>query len=144
MLQDADELRIVQVTPYLLDEPSPNSLCVGGLANAEFDIQFRGDGGTLIGDQYDIVVEAALQKNPDIQWQRVLRKLLAPTGSTSIRAAIEANKLTSRMDDEGAVTTGHDPACDDLHVTGFRGQTTYMTPGGIEVALAEWTVQVLT
>lgn len=132
------------MTPYLLDDPSPNSLCVAGASSAEFDVQFRGTGGTLVGDQYDIVVEAALQKNPDIQWQRVLRQLLAATGSTSLRAAIEANKLTARMNDEGVVTTGHDPACDDLHVTGFRGQSTFMTPAGIEVALAEWTVQVLT
>lgn len=141
MLQNQDSLRIQQVTPYLLDDPTPNSLSVAGLQDAQFGATY---GKAAANDEYVIVIEALLQKNPDIQWQKVLRKLLAPTGATSLRAAVEANKLTSRLADDGTVTTDQEPACDDLHVEAFRGQTTYTTPGGIVCALGEWTVRVLT
>lgn len=134
-----------QISPYLLDSPVPDAIQVAGLVTAEFDISFRGNDGEYVADQLDIAIEVCLDREPDIRWQKALRALLAPTGATSLRAALEADsKLTSRMDDDLVVTGGHDPACDDLHVADYRGQTTYTLDNGTKVSLAVWTVRVLT
>jgi hypothetical protein len=133
-----------QISPYLLDAPVPDTIQVAGLVAAQFDVAFRGSDDVVV-DEYDIAIEVALDRQPPERWQKTLRALLAQTGDTSLRAALESDtKLTSRMADDLSVTSGHDPACDDLHVTDYRGQTTYTLEDGVTVSLAVWTVHVLT
>ena len=130
---------IVQVSSFYLDRPSPPSAMVVGVDEIEYDTAFQRG-----GDSWVLLIEVVLGTISDVGGQSVLRKLLAPTGDTSLKTAVESDRrLTSRMDSQGRITADHDPACDDLRVTNYRGQRK-VAIGGAEALSAVWAVQVET
>jgi hypothetical protein len=126
-----------QVSPYLLDNPTPPSLMVAGVEQFEF----LGFGETA---RWTILVEACLGLTADVGSQDVLNRLLAPTGATSVVAAAEADqRLTSRLDVRGVLTTGQAPAADSVAFSGYRGQSRFQLRNGSDVLLAVWAFEVI-
>lgn len=135
-----------QVSPWFLDHPAPPTLQVSGVEDIEYDVAFPRAG--VSHDMWNVEIEACIPRGQDISAQMLLAALLSPDGDSSLKAAIEADpqndRLTKRMQDDLSVTTGHDPACDDLHVMKYRGAARHRLEDGTDVLLATWTVQVLT
>lgn len=129
-----------QVSAYLLDNPTPPALTVSGVDDDGVDpLAYGADGG--VG--YTILIEACLGKVSDIGAQKLLNKLLAPTGETSLVATVLADdKLTKRLSDSGVLTTGQTPAASSLAFAGYRGQTPFVLENGSRVLLATWAFTV--
>lgn len=64
----------------------------------------------------------------------------------SVRAALEADQaLTSRLNDDGTISTGQPSAASDVTVAACTGYKLYTLQGGQQVMLgAEWVVEVRT
>lgn len=132
---------IGQVSPFMLDNPTPPSAMVSGLETGGYSIMSY---GTTPSVDLTFLIEVCLGKVSDIGAQKLLNRLLAPSGSDSLIAAVEAdNRLTSRMDDQGKITTDQDPAADDLGFVGFRGQLPFTLPNTTRVLLAVFAVRVV-
>lgn len=130
-----------QVSAYLLDDPSPPTLQVAGVESIDYDTGGYGDRA----DTHSFVIEACFSGTSDIGSQQLLDALLAPTGATSLKAAVEADRtLTSRLLDDGTVQTSQPAAVAYLRVTAYRGQSRFTLPNGTDVLLASWTVEVAT
>lgn len=134
-----------QVSAYLLDNPTTPSVQVAGLVQdgAEYDAGGFTDPPAVA---WHLSIEAVLGAVSDTASQDVLNDLLAPTGSTSLRAAIEANQtLTSRyVESTRTVTTGQTALADYVHLARYRGQSRHTFPNGSEMLLAAWEVLVQT
>jgi hypothetical protein len=60
-------------------------------------------------------------------------------------AAVEANEhLTSRLADNGTLTTGQSSAADSVAFSEYRGQNRFTLRNGATVLLAVWAFEVLT
>lgn len=134
-----------QVSGYMLDNPTMPSIQVVGVAPDGIDY----DAGGFVDPpdlEWRIVIEVALGFVTDVGAQDVLNQLLAPSGSTSLRAAVETNPtLTSRFSETtGRVTTGQTALADYVHVNRYRGQTRHTFSNGTEALLASWEVLVQT
>lgn len=130
---------VKHVSPWLLDNPTMPSVCVAGVSAMEFTTFQPGDADITL------LVEAAIGKASDVGAQKILDKLLAGSGSTSLRAAVEADpQLTSRWNNDDGLTENQPAACDDLQVVAYRGQQRFTFPNGVEALLATWEVQVIT
>jgi hypothetical protein len=127
---------IQQVSAYLLDNPSPPSVMVAGVDVDGVDFQTFGREDVA----WTILIEVCLGRVSDIGAQKLLRKLLAGTGETSLVQAVEANQtLTSRLLDDGTVQTDQDAAAEKVTFAGYRGQTQFRFPGQeAPVLLATW------
>lgn len=126
-----------QVSPYLLDNPTPPSLLVAAVDSFEF----LGFGESV---RWTILVEACLGLVSDIASQEILNKLLAPSGATSLVAAVEADeRLTSRLDVAGVLTANQAPAADSVAFAEYRGQNRFTLRNGAEVLLAVWAFEVV-
>lgn len=136
-LRDALPAGDGHVGAYMLDSPTPPALQVVGLDEIDYDT--LGYGGA--GDTHLLIVEAVLGRFSDIGSQKTLDNLLS--GADSVKAALESDKLlTSRLEDDGTVTTGQPAAAEWLKVRRYRGQTRFALPNGNEVLLASWLVEV--
>lgn len=125
-----------QVSAYLLDNPTPVSLQVVGVDQAEYDTQ--GFGANQ--HSWTFIVEAALGLVSDIGAQKTLNGLLE---TNAVKDALETDRLlTSRLGDTGQVTTGHTAAAQRLKVTRYRGHGRARFPNGVELLLATWEVEV--
>lgn len=135
-----------QVSPYFLDHPTPDTLQVSGVEDIEYDVAFQN--GARTHDMWNIEVEACILRSDELRAQQLLAELLSPDGPKSVKAAIEADpsnaRLTKRFLDDLTISTGNDPACDDLHVFRYRGNARHQLDDGTAVMLAIWSVQVLT
>jgi len=142
----AAELRTVlpassgQVYPWLLDNPTPPSLVVAGLAPDGLEGTGMGAGQS----RYLIVVEACLDLGSDIGSQAMLDSWITDVPATLEAANAVTGALTKRMSDDGAVTTGQPAACDSISLDRYRGQQPFTLPNGTRVLLAGWTFEVLT
>lgn len=131
-----------QVSPFLLDNPTPPALMVAGVSELEF-LTF-GSVGNPPGVRWQFLIEACVGKTSDVGSQKILNALLAPTGSSSLVAAVEADAaLTSRLNEEGTLRTGQEPAAESVSFTEYRGQTPFVLENGIRVLLATWAFEVL-
>ena len=131
-----------QISPWLLENPAPPTISIGGITSIDYDIVFQGASYDLTGDQLTVEVEAAIRKIVDVQTQKTLDRF---HGDLSIKAAVESDpQLTSRMADDGTITSGETAACDALRVTGYTFQGTLTLPNGTQVSLASWTVEIIT
>lgn len=134
-----------QISAYLLDNPTTPSVQIAGLVADGIDYDAGGytDPPAVA---YRISVEAVLGAVSDTASQDILNQLLAVTGTTSLRAAVEANQtLTSRYTETTrTVTTGQSALADYVHVTRYRGQSRHTFPNGSEMLLAAWEVLVQT
>lgn len=126
-----------QVSPYLLENPTPPCLQVGGLDGVDYTTLGFGHGG----DTHRFVIEACLGRSSDVGAQKLLDELLS--GSSSVKRALESNRtLTSRLREDGTVQTGHAAAADWVKCREYRGQSRFTLPNGVEVLLASWLVEV--
>jgi len=115
-----------QVSPYMLASPTPPSIHVFP-DTIEYDkVMKRGL------DDWFILVQAFVGTTSDIGAQQKLDEMLAPSGATSIKAAIESDKTLG-----GAVSS--------LQVVSCSGYRVYPRPGSSDAAVlgAEWRVHVL-
>jgi hypothetical protein len=130
-----------QVSPYLLDNPTPRMLSVAGFEEIDYAQSF-GDDAQLM-----VIVEGCVDWGGagDIAAQKKFDRWLAATGPESVREAVNSDlRLTSRLDVDGNLTNGHPPACDDLACMTFRGYRRARLTNGTTVLLGDWLVQVET
>lgn len=138
-LRDDVENFIGQVSPFLLDSPTPPSIMVVGVD--EFTML---DYGTTPSVQWTMLVSACLGELSDIGSQRLLRRLLAPSGSESLVAALEADQtLTKRLNDDGTVSTNQSAAADSIAFSEYRGQISPVLDDGTRVLVATWAFEVI-
>lgn len=114
----------VQVSAYLLAQPDPPTLQVLPRA-ADYDQTFTAAGF----DQRDFAVQGFVALLGDQAMQGLLDALMAPTGSRSVKTALEADKTLG-----GIVQT--------LRVTSDTGYTMQLHPSGAWFLVNEWTVEV--
>lgn len=127
------------VSPYMQESPQAPSVHVVGVAPFEYGLGF-GDGA---GDTWSVLVEAIIGTVTDIGAQRTLNALLATDGSTSLKVAVEADrKLTSRLNEKGVLTIDQSPACSDLLLSRYMGQSRTIV-GTAEMLVATWAVTVV-
>lgn len=84
------------------------------------------------GDYLYVIVRAITQTGTDADWQTLLDTLMDPTSSTSIKAAIEADKTLG-----GVVSWARVTRCSGYH--------SYSVKGALEPVMGlEFTVEVMT
>lgn len=114
----------LQETPYMLSRPTPPvaEVVPGPI---EYDQTYgRGE------DELRFTVRVMVGKVTDRGSQKRLDRMLAPTGTDSIKTAVESNPTLGGL-------------IDDLHVTGASGYRQFRREGGSPLLGAEWTVRVL-
>lgn len=123
LASNLDALQGFQVSAYMLAQPTLPSIEVQP-AQIQYDLAFqRGwDNWTLI---VRVMVGSALDKGA----QRHLDRMMASSGSESVKAAIEADTTLGGM-------------VDDLQVTECTGARLMSREGGPMMLGAEWTVEV--
>lgn len=127
------------VSPYMKDAPSVPAIQIVGLA--EFDYHTLGFGSRQ--ETYLLLVEALFGRVSDVGAWRLLDGLLS--GNNAFQIAAESDQLlTSRLNDDGTVTTGHDPAASSVTVRHYRGQSVDVTlPDGTKVLAASWEIEAV-
>lgn len=113
-----------QVSQYMIG-PSPPAIEISGIEEIRYDVAMQRG-----GDQNNVLVRAFVSTGLSEGTQQKLDRLLASSGATSMKAAIESDP-----------TLGG--ACDDLRVTDCSGYVVYPTATG-NVLGAEWTIQIET
>lgn len=114
----------VQVTAHMLVNPSPPAIHVYP-SETEYDLTMqRGL------DQWTLTVQAVVNSVSDIGSQRKLDEFIAPAGSQSVKAAIEADGTL------GGIVA-------DTRVVSCTGYRVYARDGAAPVLGAEWSVVVL-
>lgn len=127
-----------QVSPYLLDAPTPPCVQVGGLV-APVEYQTFGTAHPL----FTFGIEAALLRSSDIGSQQQLDSLM-DGGEFDLSAAVEDDaRLTSRLLDDATLEISQEPACDDLECV-FQTQGPFVSENGTRLLLATWHVRVMT
>ena len=112
----------VQVLAYVLSNPTPPAFAVFPAACDYNQAMARGL------DRWTFTVQAIVSAASDQDGQKQLDTYLAPTGSTSVRAAIESDRTL------GGVV-------DNLVVTRVSGYQLYADERGANLG-AEWSVEV--
>lgn len=115
----------VQVSAYMLSSPTPPAAHV-------FPEEVTYDKAMQRGlDLYTFTVQMFVGLVSDIGAQKKLDTFLAPTGATSVKAAIEADRTLGGK-------------CDDLRVTTATGYKVYQLAGQTGAVLgAEWSVTIM-
>ncbi len=114
----------VQVSAYMLANPTPPSLQV-------FPAEVEYDAAMARGlDRWTLTVQAHVGTQTDVGAQKKLDELLAPSGSSSVKAAAESDRTL------GGVVS-------DCRVVSCSGYRVYVHPSGTAVLGAEWTVEIL-
>jgi hypothetical protein len=127
-----------QISSYMLANPTPPAIHVYP-ADITYDLAM---GRGL--DEWIFTVQAFVAVVGDIGAQKTLDAYLAPSGSQSVKAAIEADLLlTKRLRDDGSVQTGQPAAASDVQVVSCTGYRVYAMEGRPPVLGAEWHVEVL-
>jgi hypothetical protein len=113
----------VQVSGYLIGTPTPPTVQVLPRTK-EYDKAFKNG-----VDRRTFIVQGFVPVNEDVETQKLLDELMAPLGSKSIKALLEADKTL------GGVIGG-------LQVTSDSGYSMQQHPAGFSTLLCEWTVEV--
>lgn len=117
-----DTIPDIQVSPYVLSNPTPPAAHLFP-ETVEYDMTFgRGH------DDWFFTVQAFVGMTGDIAAQINLDRMLAPSGESSVKEALET----------GPAITG----VQDVHVLSCAGYRIYTRPTG-DVLGAEWRVRVL-
>lgn len=115
----------MQITPYMLASPMAPFIEIMGPDEINYDIAMQRG-----GDSTSMIVRAFVSANLDMGAQIFLDKMLASSGNTSVKEAIESD-----------TTLGG--ACDDLRVTRCSGYRLYRPDTGPLLG-SQWFVQVET
>lgn len=114
----------LQQSAYLLSNPTPPAAEVQP-SEIDYDAAFqRGM------DEWTLIVRVFVGVSSDIGAQKRLDGMIASSGASSIKAAVESDRTLG-----GAV--------DDLRVTRCTGYRVFAREGGAGVLGAEWEVQVI-
>lgn len=119
----------LQVTPYMLNEPTPPFVDIFP-DEIEYDVASRRG-----GDMNMIVVRASVGFVSDQGAQVKLDRLLASSGASSMKAALE-----TKASGQGTVTLSN--IVDDLRVVSCSGYRVFERPGGRSVLAATWSLQI--
>ena len=114
----------VQVNPYALAQPTPPGLQILSGGNDYDQAMVRGL------DRWTFVIQGFVALNADIGSQVVLDQLCLPSGSKSVKAALEADRTLSVN-------------VESLHVLSQSPARVVETGSGNPMLLVEWTVQIL-
>jgi len=115
----------VQISAYMLGNPTPPTLQVMGPDQIDYDLAMqRGL------DEWRFIVQGFVGAMTDRGAQVNLDAWLAPTGSLSVKAAIEADRTLG-----GSVQ--------DSYVESASGYKIYQLDAGHQVLGAEWTIRLL-
>ena len=136
---------VKQVHPFILENPTAPSLMVG--EPVEFSYETFSGPDNPPGMRWLIPVEAYLGTASDIAARQTLRRLLAPTGETSLVAAVEAegtpqSRLTSRLDHSFELLEDQAPAADSIAFEEFRGWSRVLGENGATYLNAVWVFEV--
>lgn len=115
----------VQVSAYMLGNPQPPTLQVMGPDTIQYDQAMRRG-----LDYWTLIVQGFVGAIADIGAQVNLDQWLAPSGSLSVKTAIESDRTLG----------GH---VQDLTVTDSTGYKVFQLDSTSQVLGAEWTVLVL-
>jgi hypothetical protein len=117
--------------PYVPDSVNPpTGYC------ADIRIAYEGSEVTYGGDEdVEIIWRVLTSRSDDLSGQALLKRYMARTGPTSVRAALES----ARGEPGQAALAG---ACDDYHVRRVQGHRLY-TVGDKQYYGAEWIVHVI-
>lgn len=133
-----------QVQPFAVSAPVPP-----GFQIVPDRIDFHG----TLQDGMDVIrfiVVGTVGFTSDVDAQKDMDLLLDDrqdvSDPLSLREALEADQhLTSRVDDDGNISTGQPAAASDVTVRTCSGYRLYPLQGGQQIALgAEWVVEVRT
>jgi hypothetical protein len=119
-------LPVAQVSAYILASPTLPVVWVRPAPSAGFDYHHTMRNGLEV---WTMLVQAYVGTTTDIGAQKKLDELLATSGGSSVKTAIESDKTLG-----GAAL--------DLIVERCSGYQEYGRPDGSSVLGAEWTVQV--
>lgn len=122
----------MQINPYMLDFPTPPYIDIFP-DEVTYDIA-----GSRGGDENVMIVRAAVGLTLDVAAQVKLDRLLASSGASSVKEALENEDGSG----DGRVTLGG--KCDDARVTRCTGYQAYPKADGTAVLAAQWSVQVET
>ena len=115
----------VQVSAYMLGNPTPPTIHL-----LPEEITYDGAMGRGM-DTWTITVQAFVGLVSDVGAQKRLDQMLAPTGATSVKAAVEADRTLGGK-------------CSDLRVVSASGYKVYALAGQQGAVLGcEWTVQII-
>ena len=118
----------VQVSAYILSNPTPPTVWVMG-ATTDYD---RTMGSRRTGnrytDEYTATIQAIVSLNEDIGSQALLDNLLSPSGTYSVKAALEADPTLGGVCDSLWVSNASAPAV-----------STFLTS---PLLLSEWSVTI--
>lgn len=132
-----------QVTAYLLSSPTPPGFMIMP-DRIDFHEQLQS------GELLRLIVVGHVGFTTDLGAQDNLDALLIDaidvSDPLSVRQALELDqRLTSRLNKDGTITTGQAAACDDVTVTMCSGYREYGMQGSQQMVLgAWWTVEVRT
>ena len=116
-----------QVTAWMLADPTPSSICLFPAA-LDYDMSFQGGGGT---DDWTFTVQAIVGLSSDIGAQQKLDELLARSGPSSVKEALEQRPALGGL-------------VDDVRVESCTGYRIYARSQVQEPVLgAEWRVKVI-
>lgn len=115
-----------QFTGYLLTPAEPPCFEIDFPADSYVYDQTFGRGM----DQLELIVRGMVSLGEPDEGAALLDQWLDPTGSTSVKTALENDKTLG-----GAVT--------DMQVTRVSGHRRLLTPEGTPLLVAEWTVKVI-
>lgn len=125
------------VVPWIDDNPTMPSVQIGGvqtMTRSSF-----GDSWTIL-----LLVQALIGRASDQHSQKLLNRLVAGDGITSVWDAIESNRtLTSRYNPADGLSTNQPAAADDVAVVSFDGAAKFTNANGVDALVGTWTVQVL-
>lgn len=108
-----------QVSAYPLENPTPPTLQVAGVATIDYDEHGFGSAGE---DTWTVLVEAVLGKVSNVGAHTLLYRLLS---ESSVKTAIEADtRLTSRLSADGKTVAANQAAAATwLKCRRYRGQS---------------------
>lgn len=113
-----------QVSAYILEQPTPPTLMVVGPDEVTYDLSMHRGLDHLI-----IVVQGLVGSPSDVGRQKTLDKWLAPTGATSVKAAVESDITLGGLSVAARVA----------RVSGYR---IYPLPNSGATLGAEWFVAI--
>lgn len=124
LASNLDGIADLQVSPYVLSAPTPPA---AEIMPAEIDYDVTMARGI---DRWKLVVRVFVGFTTDIGAQKRLDKMIASSGTDSVKAKVESDR-----------TLGG--AAHDVRVTGCSGYRIFRREGQAPVIGAEWEVEVL-
>jgi hypothetical protein len=119
-----DAIPDIQVSAYMLSNPTPPAIEIHP-SQTDYDLALKRG-----LDRWRFTVRAFVGLTSDIGAQKRLDRMLASSGSESVKAAVESNPSLSGV-------------IEDLRVINASGYRQYLREGASAVLGAEWEVEVL-